>query len=240
MSDTHEVEARTITDEEHQTLVTEAFQLERQVKEGLARGREALWATAEALYEFSEAQGWKLLGGYDTLGDWLADPEISLTRSTYFRLVETWREVVVRREIEPESVKAVDLSKVALTLPAVKDGRETIEGALDAAATNGWRDLRERYLIATPDNAITHESYEPTGDGVETNGDYTEPPPPPMPDEDLYGTEMIQRGVAQTVTIALEAVMAVHPPERRSMSKELHALGTQALEIAHSEGLGNA
>ena len=237
MAETHQLEARELSDEELQLAVDEAFAYERQVKEGLARGREALWQTAEALYEFSEVGGWRYLGGYETLGDWLADPEISLTRSTYFRLVETWREVVVRHEVDPATVRALDPSKVALTLPAVRDGRETMDGALDAAATNGWRDLRERYLISP-----THHMQEPTGDGLDeeepSNGAQPDIEVPEISDE-LYGPETVARGVAQTVTIALEAVMAAHPPARRSMSKELHALGAQALEIAHGEGLGN-
>ena len=139
--------AAPISAEEHQQLVERSYALEQEVKKSLDESREVLWRTAHALYEFNEARGWSYLGGYDTLGDWLADPDIGMTRSTYYRMVETWREVIVMRQIDPGTVEDVDLSKVALALPAVKDGREDIDDAIYAARTNGWRDMRERYRI---------------------------------------------------------------------------------------------
>src|SRR5690349_14494914 len=56
----------------------------------IADVRASCWKMAEALAEFDLHRGWLRLG-YESKAEWLADPEISMTESTYFRLVGAWR-----------------------------------------------------------------------------------------------------------------------------------------------------
>jgi hypothetical protein len=132
------------TASEMQVRREECYELERQVKEGFAAGREAMWSTAKALWAFNEQQGWLALG-YDRLGDWLADPEIGMTRRTFQRMVSTYDKTVMRRQIPLESVKKLDMSKVDVVLSKVETGEVKIEDALSDAETLGYRDLRESY-----------------------------------------------------------------------------------------------
>ena len=119
-------------------------ELDRCVKASIRKGREALWELAEALYEFNEATGYLALG-YDTLAEWLADPEVGITKSTYYNAVARWREVVVRRQVDSRRLECLDPSKVDEVLPAVKAGRVPIEEALDHVETMPARDLRTAY-----------------------------------------------------------------------------------------------
>jgi hypothetical protein len=62
------------------------FALDQRIREALAAGRRSIWEAARALAEFDAENGWTALG-YDTLAEWLADPEISMSRATYYRMV---------------------------------------------------------------------------------------------------------------------------------------------------------
>jgi hypothetical protein len=149
-----------------------AYELDQQVKQGIREGREALWRTAQALYDFSEMSGWSALG-HDTLAEWLADPEVSMTRSTYHRMVSVWRELVVLRKLPESEVHELEASKVDIVLPAVKAGRVTLKKALKDVRALGARDLRDEYL-KRPD--VPPDVQVRTGEDVPDPSSYMDPP----------------------------------------------------------------
>lgn len=149
-----------------------AYELDQQVKQGIREGREALWRTAQALYDFSEMSGWSALG-HDTLAEWLADPEVSMTRSTYHRMVSVWRELVVLRKLPESEVHELEASKVDIVLPAVKAGRVTLKKALKDVRALGARDLRDEYL-KRPD--VPPDVQVRTGEDVPDPSSYMNPP----------------------------------------------------------------
>lgn len=125
------------------------FQLEAEIKSYIGQGRQAMWELARAMYEFNEESGWTALN-YENQSEWLAQPEIGMTRTQFFRLVRKYRELVVRRELPAESLVELEPSKVDIVLPAIEEGRVTVEEALEDAKSMGARDLREHYNGLAP------------------------------------------------------------------------------------------
>lgn len=114
------------------------------VYSALGRGKEAAWELAEALYEFDECSGWRRLG-YETLEEWLAQPEVGMKKSSYYDLVSSWRKFVVHQEIEPARLKALEPSKAAIVASRVAKGQVKVDEAIGDIETLGYRDLREKY-----------------------------------------------------------------------------------------------
>jgi hypothetical protein len=137
--------AKELTQDEAQARAEHCFELEQSIKDGLKAGREAMWDVAAALHEFDEENGWSALG-HESLTEWLADPEVTMTRTTYYRMVSAYRQTVVQRQVPVADVKELDYSKVDIVIGAVKAGRVKIQDALDDAKQMGARDLRNRYM----------------------------------------------------------------------------------------------
>jgi hypothetical protein len=110
----------------------------------LADGRKAIWQLAEALHAFDEMRGWRQLG-YATLTNWLDDTDEAITRGTYYRLVRTWRKVVVQLEVEPDRVRLLDQSKVAIVADQIVDSDVKVDDALADVESLGATALREKY-----------------------------------------------------------------------------------------------
>jgi hypothetical protein len=121
-----------------------AFSIERRIKEAIVQGREALWALAEALYEFDEAHGWLKLG-HENLSQWLADADVTISRATYYRYVKTWRKLVIEKHVQPERIRQLDQSKVAIVADKVAANTVLVEDALSDVESLGAQDLREKY-----------------------------------------------------------------------------------------------
>lgn len=139
------VEARDLTPAEAQARAEQCYEIEQRIKDAMHTGRTAIWMLAEALYDFDEERGWSALG-YESLSHWLADPDIAMTRTTYYRMIGQWRALVIEHQIDRERLEELDVSKVEIVLPAVRAGKKTLEEALDDATTMGRRDLREEYF----------------------------------------------------------------------------------------------
>jgi len=152
-----------ITVEEQQQLAEQAHELDGAMREGLLRGRQALWDVAQSLYEFDEIGGWIPLG-CETKAEWLADPEISMTSTTYYRLVGVWRELVVRRDIDADTLRGLDVSKVAIVLPKLQMGKVTKKEALNDAEALGARDLRDKYMVRKAPEVPEPAEYEDVGE----------------------------------------------------------------------------
>ena len=183
--------ARELTDEEIQQRATTCYEIDQRIRSGLRTGREAAWQVAQACYEFDGERGWSALG-YDTLGDWLGDPEVGMSRTHFYRMVRTYDELVVRRQVGTEDLQELEPSKVEVILPAVKAGTVKLQDALADAKSLGRRDLQARYYhrpdpgAKTPDDGADHDGAAATSS---TGGTATEPvddgPFSPVPDEDL-------------------------------------------------------
>lgn len=96
------------------------------------------------LYEAHTDRVWEVLG-YDSFEAWLAQPEIDLNPRHVYRMVQVWRELVVERDVSPETLDAAEVTKVAVVLPALRAGKTTVEDALADCATLSRSDLQERY-----------------------------------------------------------------------------------------------
>jgi hypothetical protein len=128
--------------EEHEA--DEAHAILSLIKAAIKDGRAAVWRLAEGLYEFHEVRGWQTLG-YDSLKAFLADPEITLTESTYHRYIAVFRTLVIERGVERERAETLDVTKVDIVLPALNAGRITTEDAVAKVEANGAQDLREEF-----------------------------------------------------------------------------------------------
>lgn len=139
--------ARELSKGEADALVHAAFECERELKARIAQVHAGTWAVAEALYSFHGLQGWTLVG-YETLEEFLAQPEIGMSRRSFFRLVQAWRDLHVVRQVPAPALSEVEPSKVYEVLPAVMRGDVSPQDALDDAKALGLRDLREKYRLA--------------------------------------------------------------------------------------------
>lgn len=120
-----------------------AFTLQQQIIQGMSIAAVVWWKASEAMYEFHEMGGWGLLG-YETLEEWLAQPDLSMSRSQFFRNVRAWRVLVVEQSIAPDQLESLQPSKVDEVLPAIRKGAD-IEDVLADVRTLGARDLRIKY-----------------------------------------------------------------------------------------------
>lgn len=125
-----------------------AFELERQVVDGCRAIRQAWILLAGYLSEMQRDELCRSLG-YDTFTEWLASPEISLSRSHAYALIGAYREFVIEHGLNVELVGAVEASKLAVTLPAVRAELVSADQALDDATSLSRSDLREKYRDPT-------------------------------------------------------------------------------------------
>ena len=114
------------------------------IEAALQAGRKAMWELAESLHAFHEMRGWQKLG-YRTVSQWLDDTNGAISRGTYYRLVGTWRAVVIEQGVEPERVRLLDQSKVAIVADKLGEKRVKVDNVLadvEALPANG---LRKKY-----------------------------------------------------------------------------------------------
>lgn len=143
---------RELTQEETDKLVHEAFELEREIKTKVVGGREAWWQLAEVLYRFHEKSDPKYLG-YEDVDEFLAQPEIGLSRRSYFRAVQLWSELIVVKQLPAAEVTEIEPSKAREVMPAIMRGDVKVEDALDDARALSKRDVIEKYR---PSNQARH------------------------------------------------------------------------------------
>ena len=111
---------------------------------GIKASHLALSAVAQACHEIHEQQAWSELG-YDTLSDYLASPEIGMSRSAFYDLCAIWERYVLEGGADPQALQAGGPSKLVVPIPAIKSGEVTVEEALEDVEALGLRDLREKY-----------------------------------------------------------------------------------------------
>jgi hypothetical protein len=158
MSEFAVVKARELSPEEAEVRAADCFRLDQEIKANLRAGRESMWDVARSLYEFDAMSGWTGLG-FDSLGDWLADPELGMSRAHFYKLVGVYHEMAILRKIDESRLKQIEPVKVQIVLPAIKSGRVQVGDALDDAQALGRRDLRERYF-SRPEPESRHEEVD--------------------------------------------------------------------------------
>lgn len=99
---------------------------------------------ARACHQLRVAEGWQHLG-YSSLNEYLAQPELGMSRRTFMYLAAIWDTFHVKGGIPVERLVEADWTKLAETLRAVGAGACTTEDAISDAIALGFRDLREKY-----------------------------------------------------------------------------------------------
>lgn len=128
---------------------TEAWDLQAQVAAKVAGQRSSWVGLAGHLAEFHDEKAWLLLS-HDTFNEWLGTPEISLSRGDAYAMIGAWKELIVERKVDPTRLEGLDVSKVAVILPAIRRGVD-VDEALSACETLSRSDLRAEYQ--SPSNA---------------------------------------------------------------------------------------
>ena len=184
---THPIESPPVelTAEEAQERAEVMYSLNQRITTGLSAGRVAMWDVAEACFELNEENGWTALH-YDTLAEYLADPEVSMTKTVFYRLVSAYRETVVRRQIPKSTVQGIDYSKVEIVMGKVRTGEVDVEEALSDAKEMGWRDLREEYWGPREQKPQDQDgdSADAAGETEQEEGGDPDPSKPEPPDQD--------------------------------------------------------
>lgn len=108
------------------------------------QGRCAAWRLARALYEVHERALWRALG-YSSVSEWLSDPDLEVGPRQAMRLIEAWRELVVKRQVDPGDLEEIPPTRAREVLPAVREGRVPVEQALADAKQLSRRDLAKLY-----------------------------------------------------------------------------------------------
>ena len=112
---------------------------------GIVRGMREAWVSLAAdLYNFFDQQMWADLG-HESFDSYLADPDVEIGRRWAYELVALYRELVINRQIETATLKAIEPSKLQEVLPAMRRGQVTIRQALADAQSLSRNDIRERY-----------------------------------------------------------------------------------------------
>lgn len=126
------------------TQAEEAREVEASIVSGCSAIRTAWILLAERLEHFHAERMWAALG-YETFEEWLGSPEISLSQSHSYALMEGYRELVKERGLTTDDLAGIEITKVRTVLPALRRGEVEVEDALADARTLSRSDLTEKY-----------------------------------------------------------------------------------------------
>jgi hypothetical protein len=124
----------------------QAWDLQAEVVAQVAGQRSSWVALAERLTTFHAEQAWLLLS-HDSFNEWLGQPEISLSRGEAYAMIGAWRDLVEDRHVDPTRLEGLDISKVAVVLPAIRRGGDVDEILADCEILSR-SDLRAEYQSA--------------------------------------------------------------------------------------------
>src|SRR5262245_50164074 len=159
-------EARPMSKEEYDAWMVQSATIQTKIKGALRKGRAAMWELAEQLYLFEEAQAWRALG-YETLGEWLADPDITMRKTTYYDAVSAWEQMHVIRKVPAERLNELDVSKLRVALPVLKRGEASLDDVMADAEVLGIRDMRIKYQEHAEPELVPDEDVVPMPDDSE-------------------------------------------------------------------------
>jgi hypothetical protein len=253
------VPARAATDEEIEGDRAWAIQADSDLKDAIVSVRRNLWDVAKALHEWDLRRGWLKTGNYETLGEWLADPQVAMTKATYHGLLSGYRTLVLERNVPEQTVRELDTSKVGVVLRAIRDHEVKVEDAISDVESLSKSDLIEKYRPAPSGDAPeSHRWDNGAGDGTGVfDEDVLAEHEPVDTDEDEYGepdvieVEAVDLTELEPLEWAVEALQAISSP----LDKEpwataytdagegedgLRAIALVALEGLEDEGDGDA
>lgn len=139
-----------------------AFAVETKIKKGVGAIKQVWIALAGYLHEFYTGQMWTALG-HDKFEEWLGTPEIGLQRSQTYQLVEIYEELVLKRGVSPEELAALEMSKIAAVLPALRKDEVELDDALSDCESLSRSELREKYGQSVPAERIPLTECEQCG-----------------------------------------------------------------------------
>lgn len=172
-----QVESVELTVEQREERAEIAFRIQERIKLHLREGRESLMGLCRELYEFNEVSGWESLG-FENQTDWLADPDIGMTKTAFFRMVRRHRELVVFRAVPEQRLLGLDPSKLDIVMVAIESNKFTVDNVLSDVQDMGARDLREKYVAPSqpPPKSPEAEDVEGESDDAqdEDHGDVIE------------------------------------------------------------------
>lgn len=126
-----------------------AYEVESKIKTGTGAIKQVWIALAGHLHEFYTGRMWEPLG-HDKFETWLGAPELGLKRSQTYQLIEVYEEFVVKRDVTQEDLAGLDMSKLAVVLPALKKDEVELEEALADCEELSRSSLREKYGQQVP------------------------------------------------------------------------------------------
>jgi hypothetical protein len=138
------IPAKEMTPGEAEAMVSAAFDSERRIKEAATNIRGAWWELAEELYAFHEGGYWSYLG-YESLDEFLAQPDLGIKRSTFFQMTKVWRDLVVVKQLPVLKLRELEPSKVREVTPSIMRGEVKPEDAMDDVSGLSYRDIRTKY-----------------------------------------------------------------------------------------------
>lgn len=127
---------------EYRQRTLDAQGAHEQLLAGLHHANRGLALASEAAWRLRRDDGWVALG-FDSIGQYLASPEVSMSRSTFYALADIWECYVVKGGQDYQRLVAP--SKLEVPLPALREGEVTAGEALADAEALGLRDLRAKY-----------------------------------------------------------------------------------------------
>lgn len=121
-----------------------AFAVEAKIKKGTGAIKQVWIALAGYFHDFYSEKMWESLG-YDKFESWLGTPEIGLGRSQTYQLIEVYEELVVKRGVTQEELAELEMSKLAVVLPALRKGDAELDDVLSDCEALSRSELREKY-----------------------------------------------------------------------------------------------
>jgi hypothetical protein len=133
-----------VNEDEEREKAAAAHESHQRVLQGLSAARLGLTIAAQGCHELQESRGWASLG-HETLNEYLASPEVTLSRPEFFRLAAIWRAYVLDGGVDPTRLRGAAETKLEVPLSALGKGLVTVEQAVEDATSMGRADLRIRY-----------------------------------------------------------------------------------------------
>lgn len=151
---------KTTTPEER--AAKKAFEVEQKIKKGTGAIKQVWVALAGYLHEFYTERMWMALG-HDKFETWLGDPAIGLKRSQTYQLIEVYEELVIKRNVSEGKLAELEMSKLAVVLPALRKGEIELDEALSDCEALSRSELREKYGKAVPTKRVPLTECEDCG-----------------------------------------------------------------------------
>ena len=173
-----------------------------------AREQAGFADVCRASFELRETDGWARLG-YRSIGEYLAQPEVTMRRSSFYERAAIWEWYVVTGGLDPARLSRVGWYKLKVTLGAVIAGRVDAGTAIDDGVALAAGDLRAKYRnLGELESDISDSS---------TPGSQERPAPAPGRRD-----ERAQRRMATALAALLRAI------DRRAAGDELGVLVAEA------------